>query len=64
MIPCLSIVRIYKKFGIQIFEIDFVIEKKIIFNSFPLPRAPGGRAKNDFAAARSKHGSNSYAKFG
>ena len=35
MIPCLSIVRIHKKFGIQIFEIDFVIENKLYLTLFP-----------------------------
>ena len=32
----------------KIFEIDFVIEIKWYLTFWPLPRAPGGRAKNFF----------------
>ena len=41
----LSIVRTHTKFGIKIFEIDFVIEIKWYLTFWPLPRAPGGGAK-------------------
>ena len=41
----LSFVRTHTKFGIKIFEIDFVIEIKWYLTFWPLPRAPGGGAK-------------------
>ena len=41
----LSIVRRRTKFGLKIFEIDFVIEIKWYLTFWPLPRAPGGRDK-------------------
>ena len=67
-----------KKFGIKIFEIDFVIEIKCYLTFSPLPRAPGGGAKKfavarprapgggakKFAVARPIHVSISHTKFG
>ena len=41
----LSFVRTHTKFGIKIFEIDFVIEIKWYLTFWPFPRAPGGGAK-------------------
>ena len=58
----LSFVRTHTKFGIKIFEIDFVIELYLTF--WPLPRAPGGGAKKKFDVARPIHVSNSQTKFG
>ena len=49
----LSFVRTHTKFGIKIFEIDFVIEIKWYLTFWPLPRAPGAI-----------HVSNSHTKFG
>ena len=60
----LSFVRTHKKFGIKIFEIDFVIEIKWYFTFWPLPRAPGGRAKKKLYVARPIHVSYSHTKFG
>ena len=56
--------RTNAKFGIKIFEIDFVIEIKWYLTFWPLSRAPGGGAKKNFAVARSIHVSNSHTKFG
>ena len=41
----LSFVRTHTKFGIKIFEIDFVIEIKWYLIFWPLTRAPGGRGQ-------------------
>ena len=60
----LSFVRTHTKFGIKIFEIDFVIEIKWYLTFWPLPRAPGGGAKKMFNFARPIHVSNSHTKFG
>ena len=59
----LSFVRTHTKFGIKIFEIDFVIEIKWYLTFWPLPRAPGGGAKRKFYIARPIHVSNSHTKF-
>ena len=58
-----SFVRTHTKFGIQIFEIDFVIEIKW-YLTFWLLRAPGVGAKKKFDAARPIHVSSSHTKFG
>ena len=60
----LSFVRTHTKFGMKIFEIDFVFETKWYFTFWPLPRAPGGGAKKMFDFARPIHVSNSHIKFG
>ena len=60
----LSFLRAHTKFGIKIFEIDFVIEIKWYLTFWPLPRAQGGVAKIFFAVARPIHVSNSHTKFG
>ena len=60
----LSFVRTHTKFGIKIFEIDFVIEFKWYLTFWPLPKAPGGGAKRKFAVARPIHVSNSHTKLG
>ena len=60
----LSFVRTHTKFGIKIFEFDFVIEIIWYLTFWPLPRAPGGGAKKKFDVARPIHVSNSHAKFG
>ena len=59
----LSFVRTHTKFGIKIFEFDFVIEIKWYLTFCPLPRAPGGEAKKKFVDARSMNESNSHTKF-
>ena len=59
----LSFVRTHTKFGIKIFEIDFVIEIKWYLTFWPLPRAPGGRAKKIVYVARPIYVSNSHTKF-
>ena len=51
----LSFVSTHTKFGIKIFEIDFVIEIEWYFTFWPLPEAPGGGAKNNFAVAHPIH---------
>ena len=56
--------RTNKKFGIKIFEIDFVIEILMIFDLWTPPRAPGGKAKFLIAVATPIHVSNSHTKFG
>ena len=56
--------RTHIKFGIKIFEIDFVIEIKWYLTFWPLPRAPGGGAINFFYVAHPIHVSNSHTKFG
>ena len=43
----LSFVRTHPKFGIKIFEIDFVIEIKWYLTFWPRPRAQGGWAKKN-----------------
>ena len=58
----LTFVRTHTKFGIKIFEIDFVIENKYL-TFWPLPRAPGGGAKKKFDVAHPIHVSNSHTKF-
>ena len=60
----LSFVRMYTKFGIKIFETDFVIEIKWYFTFWPFPRAPGGGVNKKFAIARPMHLSNPHTKFG
>ena len=55
--------RTHTKFGLKIFEIDFVIEIKYL-TFWPLPRAPGGGAKIFFYVARPIYVSNSHTKFG
>ena len=60
----LSFERTHTKFGIRIFEIDFVIEIKWYLTFWPLPRAPGGEAKILFYVARPIHVSNSHYKLG
>ena len=60
----LSFVRTHTKFGIKIFEIDFVIEIKWYLTFWPLPRAPGGGAKKIYYVARPIYVSNSHTKFG
>ena len=55
-----SFARTNTKFGIKIFEIDFVIENKWYLTFWPLPRGRG--KKND--VARPIHASNSHIKFG
>ena len=63
----LSFVRTHTKFGINIFEIDFVIEIKLYLTFWPLPRGPWGgpkKAKKKFEFARPIHVSNSHTKFG
>ena len=42
----LSLLSICANFGIKIFRIDFVIDFYCYLTFWPLPRAPGGRAKN------------------
>ena len=59
----LSFVRTHTKFGIKIFEIDFVIEIKWYLTFWPLPRAPGGGVKKIYVA-RPIHVSISRTKFG
>ena len=59
-----SFVSTHTKFGIKIFEIDFVIEIKWYLTFWPLPRAPGGGTKKKFDVARPIHVSNSHTKFG
>ena len=59
-----SFVRRHTKFGLKIFEIDFVIEFNDIDPFLPLPRAPGGGTKNHCAVACPLHVSNSHTKFG
>ena len=58
-----SFVRTHTKFGIKIFEIDFVIEIKWYLTFWPLPRAPGAGPKK-VDVARLIHVSNSHTKFG
>ena len=60
----LSFVRTHTKFGIKIFEIDFVIEIKWYLTFWPLPRAPGDGAKKFFYDVHPIHVSNSHTKFG
>ena len=60
----LSLMRTHTKFGIKIFEIDFVIEIKWYLTFWPLTRAPGGGAKKFFYVARLIHLDNSHTKFG
>ena len=57
----LLFVRPHTKFGIKIFENDFVIEIKWYLTFWPLPRAQGGQKKAD--VARPIHVSNSHTKF-
>ena len=57
----LLFVRTHTKFGIKIFEIDFVIKWYLTF--WHLPRASGGGAKKQFDVARPIHVSNSHTKF-
>ena len=52
-----------KKFGIKIFEIDFVIEVKNIWTLIP-PQGPRGRGQIYFAVAHPINVSNSRTKFG
>ena len=56
--------RTHTKFGIKIFEIDFVIEIKWYLTFWPIPKAPGGGTKKIFYVARSIHVSNSHTKLG
>ena len=56
--------RTHTKFGIKIFEIDFVLEIKLYLTFCLLPRAPRGGAKNNCAVASPIHVSNSHTKFG
>ena len=57
----LSFVRIHTKFGVKIFEIDFVIEIKWYLT---LPQGPRGVGQKIFAVACSIHVSSSHTKFG
>ena len=57
----LLFVRTHTKFGIKIFEIDFVIEFKWYLTFWSLPR---GRGQKQFDVARPIHVSNSHTKFG
>ena len=56
--------RTHTKFGIKIFQIDFVIEIKWYLIFWPLQRAPGGQGKNKFAVGSLVILSNSHIKFG
>ena len=60
----LSFVRTHTKFGIKIFEIDYVIEIKRYLTFWPLPRDPVGGAQKKIDAARPIHVRNSHTKFG
>ena len=53
--------RTHTKFGIKIFEIDFVIEIKWYLTFWPRPR---GRGQKNCYVARPIHVSNSHTKFG
>ena len=59
----LTFLRPHTKFGIKIFEIDFVIDIKWYLTFWPLPRAPGDGVKKQNAAACPIHVSNSQTKF-
>ena len=59
----LSFVRTHTKFGIKIFEIDFLIEIKWYLTFWPLPMTPGDGAKKMFYVARPIHVTNSHTKF-
>ena len=45
----LSLLSICANFGIKFFKIDFVIEFSCYLTFWPLPRGPGGQAKNKCA---------------
>ena len=60
----LSIVRRHTKFGLKIFEIDFVIEILWYLTLWPLPRAPGGGDQKNCAVACAINVSYSHTKFG
>ena len=60
----LSFVRTHTKFGIKIFEIDFVIEIKWYLTFWAPPQGPRGRGQKKFDVARPIHVSNSHTKFG
>ena len=58
-------VRRHTKFGLKIFEIDLVIRDLVIFDLWPLPKAPGGGVpKKLWAVACAIHESNSYTNSG
>ena len=60
----LSFVRTHSKFGIKIFEIDFVNEIKWYLTFGPLPRSPRDKAIQFFYVARPIYVSNSHGNFG
>ena len=60
----LSILRRHTKFGLKIFEIDFVIEIKWYLTFLPLPRAPGGGDQKNWAVACAIDVSYSHTKSG
>ena len=58
-------VRRHTKFGLKIFEIDLVIRDLVIFDLWPLPKAPGGGGpKKLWAVACAIHESNSHTNSG
>ena len=59
----LSFVRTHTKFGVKIFEIDFVIETKWYLTFWPLPQCPRWRGQKRLTL-HSIHVSNSHTKFG
>ena len=58
----LSFVRGDTKFGLKIFEIDFVIQIKWYLTFWPLPKAPGARDPKKGAGASAIHVSISHTK--
>ena len=60
----LSFVRRYTKFGLKIFEIDFVTQIYWYLTFWPLPKAPGGGDPKNGAVAYGIHVSNSHTKSG
>ena len=56
--------RRHTKFGLKIFEIDFVVEIKLYWTFWPLPKALGGRDLKNCVAACAIHVSNSHTKSG
>ena len=60
----LSFVRRHTKFGLKIFEIDFVVEIFLYLTFWPLPRAPVGGDPKNCAVACAIDVSNSHTKSG
>ena len=60
----ISFVGTHTKFGIKIFEIDFVIVIKWYLTFWPLPRALRGQGQKKIDVACPIHVSNSHTKFG